>query len=124
MAGVKTRFSEGNEPGAYEGMGGWDHLYYRKQVQGGGVFWGGAFDDTFAFRYAAAKAKDMARNALIRAVRTEARRLQEESNTTLGLDYLNRDHDIAAFNGQAAGNARVQRSVDGVPDAPDDAIKL
>ncbi len=99
-------------------------MYYRKQARGGGIFWGTAFDDTSAFRYAEAKAKDQARNALIMAIRMEAKRLQEESNTTLGLDYLTRAHDIASFNGQATGNVRVQRTVDGVPDAPDDAIKL
>lgn len=125
MAGVRTNFLPGNDaPDAYDGMYGWDHQYYRKKVDRGGVFWGGAFDDTFAFRYAEAKAKDQARNSLIRAIRTEAKRLQEASNTTLGLDYLTRDHDIASFNGQATGNVRVQRSIDGVPDAPDDAIKL
>lgn len=94
-----------------------DPHYYEKQVARGAPW-----DTGYAFRLAAARAKDKARSKLVRAIRLEAKRLQSASYTTLGADYLTRDHGFNAFVGEAHTN--VTRSIDGVRDAPDDAIKL
>jgi hypothetical protein len=99
---------------------GWNHRYYRDQVKSQGIF---AYDFSFRFRFAAAEALDYARNELIAAVRAEANRIRDESYTTLGLDYLWRDHEIGSFDAQAQQNILTQRSINGVNGAPDDAIK-
>jgi hypothetical protein len=107
------------EPSEVGAVHSWNHKYYRNQVQAGAPW-----DTTFAFRYAVAHAKDRARNELIRAIRMEAQRLQEESRTTLGIDYLTRNDDLASFDNQAKSNVLAQRKINGVEGAPDDAILL
>jgi hypothetical protein len=95
----------------------WNHKLYRDQV-GSGAPW----DTTFAFRYAVAHAKDRARNELIKTVRREARRLQEESRSNL-TTFL-KDDSLSSFNDQAKDSVLTQRKIDGVDGLPDDAIKL
>jgi|GEM_PF-3055100 len=94
-----------------------DPHHYEKQVARGAPW-----DTGYAFRLATARAKDKARTKLVRAIRLEAKQMKSASYTTLGADYLTRDHGINTFIGEA--HANVVRSIDGVRDAPDDAIKL
>lgn len=101
-----TELQPDNDASAFvEGV---DRHYYEKQVGPSSPF-----DDTHAFRLAAARAKDKARHQLIRAVQQEEERLRSESLSGLG-DYSQ----------EARRNTIANRSVDGVKGAPDDAIKL
>lgn len=83
-----------------------DRHYYRNQVGASSPF-----DDTHAFRMAAAVAKDRARHDLIKAVRKADQDARYNSFTGFGKDSLTDAMSIA-------------RSIDGVEGANDDAIKL
>lgn len=87
-----------------EFVDGVDRHYYANQVISKGPW-----DTTFAFRKAAAHAKDRARHNQIRAIRAEAAKARGDFN---------------ALSGRAAGRDGDIRSIDGVKGAPDSAIKL
>lgn len=90
----------------------YDKHFYEKQVQRGA-----AWDTTYAFRLATAKAKDRARNQLARAVQLEARQAQWAAAGGLG-----GFRDFNSVLGEAHG--KVTRSVNGVEGASLDDIKL
>lgn len=90
----------------------YDPHFYEKQVQRGA-----AWDTTYAFRLATAKAKDRARNQLARAVQSEARQAQWKAAGGLG-----GFRDFNSVLGEA--HAKVKRSINGVEGAPLDDIKL
>lgn len=102
-----SRFEAGsdNAGGDLEGV---DRHYYEKQVGPSSPF-----DETHAFRRAAARAKDRARHQLIRAIRDKEREARGNSFTGLG-----------DFSQAARSEVYAQRTVDGVKGATDDAIKL
>lgn len=91
----------------------YDQHFYEKQVQRGA-----AWDTTYAFRLATAKAKDRARNQLARAVQLEARQAQWRAAGGLGGGF----RDFNSVLGEA--HAKVTRSVNGVEGASLDDIKL
>lgn len=90
----------------------YDRHFYEKQVQRGA-----AWDTSYAFRLATAKAKDRARNQLASAVQMEARQAQRQAAGGLG-----GFRDFNSVLGQA--HAKVTRSINGVEGAPLDDIKL
>ena len=96
--------------GNNETLDGVDRHYYEKQVRAGGA----GIDDTYAFRLAAARAKDTARHNLIKRVREEAAKARY--GRSIGQEL----GDILSGRQDAVEN----RTVDGVKGAPDDAIKL
>jgi hypothetical protein len=94
-----------------------EHIY-ENQVQRSSDW-----DTTYAFRLAEAIAKDRARMELIRRVDMEAKRLSEESMTTLSASYFSSaDGNWRNFRDQARQN--VEREIDGVAGASLNAIKL
>ena len=102
---MPTRFvpdAEDNDPD-FPGV---DRHYYERQVGASSPF-----DPTHAFRLAAAVAKDRARHELIKAVHQADADARANSFTGLGNQSIN---DAAAWS----------RTIDGVDQAPDDAIKL
>ena len=92
----------------------YDQHFYEKQVVPRGPAW----DTTYAFRLATAKAKDRARNQLARAVQLEARQIQWRAAGGLSGGF----RDFNSVLGEA--HAKVTRSVNGVDGAPLDNIKL
>jgi hypothetical protein len=95
-----------------------DEHIYEKQVRRASEW-----DTTYAFRLAEARAKDRARMELIRRIDMEAKRLSEESMTTLSASYFSTaDGNWRNFRDEARNN--VEREIDGVADASLNAIKL
>lgn len=97
------------DSGSVEQLEGVDRHFYAKQVGPASPF-----DDTYAFRLAAARAKDTARHKLIKRIREEERKARGDRSVgaELGDIFSGREKLVA------------QRTVDGVKGAPDDAIKL
>lgn len=87
-----------------------DRHFYENQVGASSPF-----DETFAFRLAAAVAKDRARHQLVRAIRKadEDARFNRSTGQELG--------DVLRGNPDGSG---IKRSIDGVDGASDNAIKL
>lgn len=102
-----ARFEAGGDDAGGD-LDGVDRHYYEKQVGPSSPF-----DETWAFRHAAAVAKDRARHNFIRAIRDKEREIKGNSFTGVG-----------DFSDAARREIYAQRSVDGVKGATDDAIKL
>lgn len=103
--------------GDTEEIGDIDSHFYEKQVPPSGPFG----DNAFAL--AAARAKDKARVRLVKAVR-KADLDAQSTGLGLGLQGLG-EGVLLSQNGQVLNRGLfVTRSIDGVTDAPDDAIKL
>lgn len=104
---MATRFMAGNDSsGRLEGV---DRHFYEKQIGPASPF-----DDTHAFRLAAARAKDTARHKLIKRIREEEAKARYGRSVGAELgDILSGRQDVIS-----------QRTVDGVKGASDDAIKL
>ena len=108
---------DGDESAFVEGV---DRHYYRRQVGPSSPF-----DNTHAFRLAAAIAKDKARHKLIKAVRKEEQRIKSERGVFQEFsDRANNPGGDADYSKQARRNVLANRTVDGVKGASDDAIKL
>ncbi|MDP1866998.1 MAG: hypothetical protein Q8L13_11745 [Bradyrhizobium sp.] len=106
-------------PDAPDKIEGVERHHYANQVVSRGPL-----DHTYAFRKAAAHAKDRARHNQIKAIRKEEARLRSEAfagSVTLspGLDIVRAD-----FSDQARANVLANRTIDGVRGASDDDIKL
>lgn len=99
---------------AVESLPGVDRHYYEKQIGPASPF-----DDTYAFRLAAARAKDTARHKLIRAVQKTATEADRG-----GFDFEGTGRGVIKNQTDDVARGLVKRSIDGVDGAPDDAIKL
>lgn len=114
-----TTFQPGNQ--AVETLDGVDRHFYEKQIGPASPF-----DDTYAFRLAAARAKDTARHKLINRIRQEERKAR--ANRSIGAEIgdivSGHEGDARAFLESERRDIIARRTIDGVEGAPDDAIKL